>query len=354
MIFSVHVQRTTWSFRSYLKLGLLLCAALVVAGAYVGWQFVAPAGKPGPLVSFRIAQGEGVHQVSDNLAAAKLVHSQFWFETWVWLTGTEGEFQKGEYYLPPEVNSINLVRLLTGMAQPANEVALRFIEGWRIKQMGDYVASVNFSSSRAFTEVATTRAQFAPLVKESGLGQLLNGVTLTSLEGYLFPDTYRVFRDSAPSDLVLKMLTTFVQRFDPAWVKALAVKNKTVNQAVILASIVEREVKTDEDRAMVADIFWRRLEVGQGLEADSTINYITGKADPSVSAKDLATTSPNNTYRYRGLPPGPISNPSLSSLRAVVHPKANPYWYFLSTADGRVIYSKTFSDHVKAKQLYLR
>ncbi len=353
-IFMSMKGHTPWSFKRYLRLGLATCAVVLTSGALVGWQFVAPAGKAGPLVPFRITPGEGVHQVSDNLYAQHLVRSQFWFETWVWLTGTEGKFQAGEYYLPPQVNTINLVRLLTGAAEPTNEVTLTLIEGWRFTQMADYLKGEQFTGSSAFRELVATPKRFTPLLQHSGVTTLQPGLAPPTLEGYLFPDTYRLFRTATAEDLVLKMLMTFVQRFDPTWGTELGRRGITLSQAVTMASIVEREVKTDEDRAMVADIFWRRLKAGQGLEADSTINYITGKADPAVSAKDLNTTSPYNTYRYRGLPPGPISNPGVSALKATVYPKPNPYWYFLTTPGGEVIYSKTFAEHLRAKQRYIR
>lgn len=175
-----------------------------------------------------------------------------------------------------------------------------------------------------------------------------------SLEGYLFPDTYRVAKKTPVESLVQKMLRRFEQKFPTSWRDQLQAQGHSVYQVVILASIIEKEVPDDADRAKVADIFWRRLKIGQALQADSTINYLTGKATPSVSAADLAINSPYNTYRYRGLPPGPISNPGESALQAAVYPSSNQYWYFLTTPDGQVIYSKTYAQHVAAKQRYLK
>ncbi len=110
----------------------------------------------------------------------------------------------------------------------------------------------------------------------------------------------------------------------------------------------------EQDRALVADLFWRRLKIGMALQADSTVNYITGKNDSVVSLIDLQKDSPYNTYKNKGLPPGPINNPGLSAIRAAIYPKANQYWYFLTTKDGQVIYSRTFEEHVANKRKWLK
>ncbi len=341
-------------FPRYLQVGGAFTVATVALAWLVGWQLVAPAAPAGRTVAFTIEAGQGVHQVSANLKAAKLIRSQFWFESWVWTTGTDHQFVAGEYHLPSQVNLVNLVRLLTNPAIANNEVSLRLIEGWTARQMGEYLEAQGFASAQSFSQLVNTPSRFSKLLEQAQFSTLQAHLAPPTLEGYLFPDTYRLYRQAALESLVLKMLTNFTQKFAPAWRQQLAAREITLNQAVILASIVEREVQSDEDRAMVADIFWRRLQVGQALQADSTINYVTGKGDPAVSAQDLSLNSPYNTYRYRGLPPGPISNPGESALRAVVYPRQNPYWYFLTTPQSKVIYSKTFAEHTVAKQRYLK
>ena len=131
-------------------------------------------------------------------------------------------------------------------------------------------------------------------------------------------------------------------------------QGKTIHEILTLASIIEKEVSSDKDRKLVADIFYKRLDAGVALQADSAVNYVTGKSTPRASAQDLAKESPYNTYRYRGLPPGPIASPGLSAILAAVYPTANPYWYFLTTPAGQAIYSKTFEEHVANKAKYLR
>jgi UPF0755 protein len=342
------------TFKRWLRLGLTIFLIILAVGLFICWQFVARAGSSSKTTSFTIIVGESVKQIGIELKKENLIRSQYWFEVWIWLARKEQKFIAGEYYLPQNVNIINLVDLLTGGVRPSNEVTLRFIEGWTTRQIGEYIEQNGIFAAQDFSKIVDSPRSLDIISKELDSGVLKNIPITASLEGYLFPDTYRQYRDSEPVDLVIKMLRNFKQKFPLSWLNKLSERGYTVHQAVILASIVEREVASDEDRAMVADLFWRRIEAGRGLEADSTINYITGKKTPSVSAKDLAINSPYNTYRYRGLPPGPISNPGESSLKAVVFPKVNQYWYFLTTPSGQVIYSRTFEEHKKAKFQYLK
>jgi UPF0755 protein len=267
--------------------------------------------------------------------------------------GAEKKFIAGDYHLPPEVNIINLTGLLTGQAALPNELKVVVIEGWTIDDMADYLAKEGVYDKNEFKKFVIEPSNFNDLLVKAGIN-LSSKPTSASLEGYLFPDTYRIYKNSQPSDLVLKMLINFANKFKTEWREKLMSRGYNVFQAVTLASIVEKEVAHTEDRKLVADIFWRRLAAGRGLEADSTINYITGKNSASASAADLKINSPYNTYRYRGLPPGPICNPGETALEAVANPTPNNYWYFLTTKTGQVIYSRTFEEHKLAKQKYLK
>lgn len=341
----------------WLKLVVGMGTLCALAGTYAGWQFFAPvarfSGQP-RAVPFSVAAGQSVKQIGRSLEQAGLVRSRFWFETWVWLTDTERSFVTGEYRVPSRTNLPTLVTLLTSGGEPDNEVTLRFIEGWTIRDMAQYLRQAGSIDADEFTAYVTKRANVAAAVAAYA-GDLAEGKPESaSLEGYLFPDTYRTYRGSSASALVSKMFTNLNRKFLPEWRNEVHRRGYTTYQAIVMASIVEREVRSESDRALVADIFWRRLAAGRGLEADSTINYVTRKDLASVTLEDTKLDSPYNTYRYRGLPPGPISNPGESSIRAAVYPQPNNFWYFLTTPQGEVIYSKTFDEHRAAKFKYLR
>lgn len=339
-----------------LRLIILAVAVFVLVGLTdVAWQLAMPLkNKSGSPIAFSLPSGATVKQVAAQLENDNIIRSQFWFESWVWLTGTETKFVAGEYVLPSSVNTVQLVKIFTSAVKPAAEVTLRLIEGWTIRDMEKYLFNQQWPAASQFKTYVTHPATVASAVANIN-SDLLQGKSETaSLEGYLFPDTYRLYQKDGAAELVAKMLANFERKFEPSWVEAVHNRGYKVYEAVIMASIIEREVTKDGDRAKVADIFWRRFDAGRGLEADSTINYVTGKGLPAVTIDDTKLDSPYNTYRYRGLPPTPISNPSASALKAAIFPEPNPYWYFLTTRDGTVIYSRTFEDHVAAKNKYLK
>ena len=131
-------------------------------------------------------------------------------------------------------------------------------------------------------------------------------------------------------------------------------QKKTLFEIITMASLIEKEVRTEEDRSVVSGILWKRLSIGMALQVDATIVYITGKNTTRISSEETKINSPYNTYRRPGLPPGPIANPGLSAIHAAIYPKESPYLYYLSTPDGNTIFSRTLEEHNKAKSRYLR
>ena len=129
-------------------------------------------------------------------------------------------------------------------------------------------------------------------------------------------------------------------------------QGKTINEIITMASIIEKEVPHAEDMKKIAGIFYQRLNIGMAMQSDATINFITGKGTTRPSAEDLQVASPYNTYKYRDLPPGPISNPGLAAIEAAIYPEKNDFLYFLTTPEGQVIYSRTYAEHLAAKYKY--
>ncbi len=352
MMLTNYQPKANWRVKWFFKIILYILLIVAILASWSVWTLVKPAGPSLDLVNFTITTGEDVKTIGNNLKISKLIDNRLVFETWVYLTSTEKKFVAGDYKLPANSNIINIIKLLTGGIVPSSEVNLTIIEGWTIKDIGNYIEGFGLYKADDFMKLVSTPSLFNPVLDSLDI-TFSSKPANASLEGYLFPDTYRVYWQSKPRDLVSKMLDNFVKKFKPEWRLELEKRGYSMWQAVILASIVEKEVAGEEDRRLVADIFWRRFEVGMGLEADSTINYITGKKLPAVSLEDTKLDSLYNTYKYRGLPPGPICNPGETALRAVVYPQNNNYWYFLTTPGGEVIYSKTFEEHKKAKAQYL-
>ncbi|MFA6533648.1 MAG: endolytic transglycosylase MltG [Patescibacteria group bacterium] len=304
--------------------------------------------------SFVIKPGEGVGEISANLSAVGLINSQFNFKVYLFLLRRSGKIQAGDYQLRPSLSLRELANIIT-YGWSSNEKRLTLVEGLTNQQFGEYLVDNLFSydgasGSRAgylkdWQTALTKKYQF------DFLDVLPAGV---DLEGYLFPDTYNFYNNSDPEAVINKMLANFGNKVTPdLWAKIKA-SGHTLHEVLTMASILEREVNDTADRRIVADIFWRRLKIGMALQADSTVNYLTGKKTPSISAKDKKIDSPYNTYKYRGLPPGPINNPGLDAIIAATEPTANDYWYFLTTPEGEVIYSQTLEEHNRAKAKYLK
>lgn len=195
-------------------------------------------------------------------------------------------------------------------------------------------------------------------------------------EGYLFPDTYFFYPYATSSTVISAMIrnfdrkaaafkgdfaalaagassTAFSASSSPSVTERTYGMAKSADEIIIMASILEKEVQTSEDKAAVADLFWRRIKEGMPLQADSTLTYVTGKTSSQLSLRDLRENSPYNSYTNRGLPPTPISNPGIESIRAALYPKKNDYVYFLSDEDGNTHFSKTYAEHLRLKRKYL-
>jgi len=174
------------------------------------------------------------------------------------------------------------------------------------------------------------------------------------LEGYIYPDTYRVYNNASVSDIVFKALNNLKNKADSKLLGDIEKSGMTFHEVMTLASIIEKEVRNKDDMKTVSGILIKRMNIGMRLEVDSTINYITGKNDPGASYKDLEIDSPYNTYKNYGLPPGPICNPGIEAIKAAVYPKESDFLFYLNRQDTfETIFSKNYDEHLRNKAKYL-
>jgi len=329
---------------------IIFFSAIFLVGTVVGASFVWDAflrspGRNSSEVVLTVTSGESVGDISQALEENKLIPGQWGFRFYVKLIQAERQFQPGEFTLQTGMNYAALTAALTAVSP--DEVTITFPEGLTIEQMAARVDSA-FGEGWGDDWLASLNNQ--------KWSETYSFLSENSIEGYLFPDTYRVSRSGFPDDLTYKLLTNFGEKLSPELRVEIFRQGKTIHDVVTLASIVEKEVTSDEDRAKVADLFWRRLKVDMALQADSTVHFIVGSDGSTVYTSDIdrSIDSPFNTYLYRGLPPGPICNPSLSALKAVIYPTKNDYWYFLTDTDGNVYYAETNDEQNANKVQYLR
>ncbi|MFA6304970.1 MAG: endolytic transglycosylase MltG [Patescibacteria group bacterium] len=325
----------------------LTVIALISGWVYYTYQINSPLPGNSQEQIFEITQGEGVNQISANLFKQGLIKNSFWFEVYVWQKDLQRNFFAGSYVLPKNLSIKELVKKLTTSGE--SEKSITIPEGWSNKEIGKYLQDQGLGTQDAWLNLVgrnlgsfTARYDF-----------LADKPATVDLEGYLFPDTYRVFKNSSALEIADKMLANFDKKITLELRQEITRQHKTLFEILTLASIIEKEVSQEEDMKKVADIFYKRLEVGIALQSDATLNYITGKGVTRPSSQDIKTDSLYNTYKYRGLPPGPIANPGLQAIKAAIYPTANPYYYFLTTPTGEVIYSKTHDEHVANKRKYL-
>ncbi|MFA6603787.1 MAG: endolytic transglycosylase MltG [Patescibacteria group bacterium] len=334
-------------------------AAVVALGGWIAAWLVTP-GHPAD-ASFSVAAGENVDRIVARLSDRGFIRSRALFKLALRQSGLEAKLQPGNYDLAGVSTQFELIKRLTSGGVSADEFVLLIKEGWDLRDIQKRLEELGYAGAKEFfratgeplAEPGRSDKRPAPDLTEE-FPMLASKPTGTSLEGYLFPDTYRLFKTATPEEIVQELVANLERRLRAAGLLDRIVADKKLNEILTLASIVEQEVRSPEDRRLVADLFERRLERGMALQADSTVNYVTGKSAAAASAADLQADSPFNTYQYPGLPPGPICNPGLSAVSAVLDPEPNQYWYFLTDDAGAVHYAKTFEEHVQNKARYLR
>jgi UPF0755 protein len=293
---------------------------------------------------FEIEKGEGNAQIASRLEEENLVSGNIYFYYYIRSHGVLNRIMPGEYELSGQMTIPEIVHIITNSEKKF--IKITFPEGFTAEQMSERLNNNNLSGEK-FLEIVKNPGDF-----KKRYGYFQNAATL---EGYLFPDTYFFKPDITAENIVGRMLDTFDEKLDSDLRQTISGQERSIKEIVTMASIIEKEVQTPEDMKIVSGIFWNRIKIGQRLQSDAPLSYILNDKEDSHNAKDLNFDSPYNTYRYAGLPPAPIGNPGLNAINASVYPTVSNYNYFLTaTVDGakKVIYSKTFEEHVANKNKY--
>lgn len=301
------------------------------AGGYyfVKYQIGVPLNKQGTEQMFIIEKGDGLDKIADNLKENGLIRSKIWFTSYIFYKGLAARLQAGEYYLGPNLSIIQLAnKIFQGDVIPG-EIKITIPEGFNLKKIDARLAE-------------------AGLIGPGELAQQ------TQLEGYLFPDTYQFSKEMKLDEIIEIMKENFNQKLDDDLRNEIEKQEKTIEQIIIMASLIEKEVAVYEDRRVVSGIFWNRLTDSYPLQSCATIAYALGKDKWIYSVEDTKIDSPYNTYQNTGLPPGPICNPGLLSIKAAVYPEETDYNFFLSKPDGETVFSLTFEEHQANMAKYLR
>jgi UPF0755 protein len=282
-----------------------------------------------------IEPGSGTRTIGQRLVDAGIVRNDATFRAALWRSGRARRLQAGEFRFDRPMTPVDVIdKIARGDVYNRR---ITFPEGLTIREMARIYEQQGFGKAAAFIEAAGDTSAIRDI----------DGVA-TDLEGYLFPETYSVPRDTTAATLVGLMVGRFRQLFTTEMQQAAQALELSPREAVSLAALVEKETAQPAERPIVAAVYLNRLRIGMGMQADPTVIYAlqrAGRYDGNLRRADLAFDSPYNTYRYAGLPPGPIASPGIASLGAAVAPAKVDYLYFVSRNDGSHVFARTLVEH---------
>jgi UPF0755 protein len=350
-----HEQKADWldnrrrGRRWLTGMAAICCFLLLAAGGaayyvYQGLQPVDPLGQP-VTKNVTIPKGSSVREIGYLLEQQGLIRDADLFAYYVKVKGIGSSLQAGDYQFQTGQSVDQLLQKLVAGDTVANTVRFTVPEGWNVEQIADALTKKGLINKQKFLQEVNSGAfpEFpfvASIPHKEGRKY--------RLEGYLFPETYEVEKGASEREIIAKMLAQFQKELQPDWTSKLKQRNMSLDDAVILASIVEREVVVDKERPIVAGVYYNRLREGWLLQADATVQFILGKQRDRITYDDLKIKNPYNTYVYPGLPPGPIASPGRASLAAVVQPATHDYFFYVTKKDGSSehYFSRTLEEHL--------
>ncbi len=309
-------------------------------------QDITRANNPsGDVQTFEIQLGETTAEITRRLESKNLIPNARALRDYLVYTGLDTSIQAGEYMLNPRMSPLEVAHALQD-ATP-QQISFNILAGWRMEEIADALPT----SGLSFAPGAFLASARNPILTHPLSPYLPEGA---SLEGFFFPDQYRLDRNITQEQFISTILDNFMIKVIPTLSEGFQNQGLDLYKAVTLASIVQREAMSEDEMGTIASVFLNRLSIGMRLETDPTVQYALGyqNADQTwwknpLGINDLKFYSPYNTYIFPGLPPGPIANPSLEALSAVAYPEQTPYYFFRAACDGsgRHNFSQTFEEH---------
>ena len=293
-----------------------------------------PVNKKGENQNFVVEEGATLKQVAVDLANADIIRSSTLFRLASRLMGHDHHIKTGEYRLNSTLPPLKILEILKEGRIITHSITIP--EGFNLNQIAHLLEQKGLSNKASFIEQAKDRSLIACL-----------GLSGDTLEGYLYPDTYR-FRRNVTADRVIDIMVKRFQDIITPLEAQIKDSDMTLKQVITLASIVEKETGRPEERPIIARVFLNRLEKNMRLESDPTVIYGISNFNGNLTKRDLKAKAPYNTYIIRGLPPGPIANPGLAAISAVLNPAEGNYYYFVSKNNGTHYFSETLKEHNRA------
>ncbi len=324
------------------KFILITFLLLIVGGIFFFYQILwAPNNFENDKV-FIVSKGESFTKVMDRLAEAKVIRNKFLFKLAGKIHGTTTKIQIGKYRFRSGMSNVDILNdLVTGTSIEA--IIVNIPEGWTSRKIASLLAR----------EAGIDSSRFISLVHDEDFVEDF-GFESHSLEGYLFPKTYRLYWQDDEKSIIEEFVKEFKKEFDSTLLARAGSLELTLQDVLTMASIIEGETRVDSERAIVSGVYYNRLKKGIRLQADPTIQFILPNGPRPLKYSDLKRQSPYNTYMNSGLPPGPVNNPGLASIRAALYPQKHKYLFFVANGEGGHTFTKNYKEHLKAVREYKR
>jgi UPF0755 protein len=295
-----------------------------------------PISQQGKVNEFKIPRGSSLREIAKLLEQAKIIKNKRNFIVATYLMFSDKSLKAGRFELSEIHFNFQLIQLLTS---PQNQsIRITIQEGLRAREIARIFSSKLHIDSMRFINLLDDES----ILKEFKIQG-------NSLEGYLFPNTYDFSEYDSARSVIIKLVVHFFAIFPDSLLSTIKSSTWSLHQILTIASIVEGECRLDDERPIVASVYYNRLRNGMNLEADPTIQYIIPDSPRRLFKKDLELDSPYNTYLYAGLPPGPINNPGLKAIEAAVFPAQTPYLYMVARGDGTHFFTEDYQEFVRAK-----
>ena len=314
------------------------------------WNSLQPT-KAGETFEVDIPKGMSANRVSDLLEREGIIKNATVFKYYLMIKKEGSRFQAGRYELKPGMTKEELIaKLNAGDTIEAEVIRFTIPEGLTVLQIADKLAAEKIVDKDKFLALAAEKRTWGDSEASRSIPE--NDDLHQRLEGYLFPETYEMVKDSTEEDIIKRMTAELDRKLSTLpddWQEALEETGLTMHEMLTIASLVEREVVVDEERPLVASVIFNRIKKGMPLQIDATIQYLLDKPKERLLNADLEVDSPYNTYKVNGLPPGPIASPSLDSIKAVLYPAESEYFFYVTKKDGSNthLFAKTYNEHLR-------
>lgn len=324
---------------------MIFCLILSIIGGYFYYSTGLDAVSSADTADTKqivIPKGSSVRATAKLLEREKMIKSSLVFEFYCKLNKMADRIKAGKYSINNSMDVPEIVETIVSGKALVDTVKFTIPEGYNLVQIVEKLSSLGVVSPESIQA-----ALEAKKYDYGFIGQIPEREKM--LEGYLFPDTYEIYKNTTAEAIIEKLLGRFDQVFTEEYRNRAKELNMSIDQVITLASIIEREAKLDEERPRISAVFHNRLKKDMMLQSCATIQYLFKEPKEVLTYKDLEIESPYNTYKHAGLPPGPIASPGLKAIEAALYPEDSDFLYFVAKDDGSHIFTKTYSEHLKAQ-----